>query len=197
MLINTLKKTLKLNSEYNFLEALANGDDKLIYIIYKKNFPNIKNFIIANKGQVQDAEDIFQKGLMQLSVRYRKKKFEISSSFEAYFYTVCKNLWRRELNKKKIRVTDDKIKELVNIEHDNALALIEMKRQELFIEKLNLISQNCKKILDLYFSRISYSEIVKLTNYDSENVVRQRVFKCKKHLTKLIIEDNKFSFLKE
>ena len=185
-----------MNSEYNFLEALANGDDKLIYIIYKNNFPNIKNFIIANKGQIQDAEDIFQKGLMQLSVRYRKKKFEISSSFEAYFYTVCKNLWRRELNKKKIRVTDDKVKELVNIEHDSALALIEMKRQELFIEKLNLISQNCKKILDLYFSKISYSEILKLTNYDSENVVRQRVFKCKKHLTKLIIEDHKFSYLK-
>ena len=127
----------------------------------------------------------------------QKKKIEIKTSFNAYLFTVCKNLWRRELNNSKNRVTNSNIIELKSKEIDNSLAIIEQKRQELFIEKLGLISDNCKKILTLFFAKIPYAEIVKNSDYTSETVVRQRVFKCKKKLTELIKNDKRFNSLKE
>jgi RNA polymerase sigma factor (sigma-70 family) len=179
-----------------FLEALAKGNSLKIKEIYTTCFPYVRKFILQNKGKNEDAEDIFQKALLQITVRYKKESFEIKTTFEAYLYTVCKNLWRRELNKSKNRVTNSGVIELTSDERDQALALVEQKRQELFVEKLQLISENCKKILTLFFAKVPYSEIAEEYGYSSETVVRQRVFKCKKKLTELVKKDKRYNSLK-
>lgn len=186
-----------MNTKLNFLRVLSEGNTKEIGYIYSDNFPSVKRFILQNNGNIQDAEDIFQKALLQIAVRYKKEPFEIRISFNAYLFTVCKNLWRRELNKSKRQVTNTRVIELTNEERDQAFAIVEQKRSELFIEKLHLISENCKKILTLFFAKISYSEIMKSHNYNSETVVRQRVFKCKKQLTELIKKDHRYDTLRE
>lgn len=180
-----------------YLEALVSGDSKKIVQVYEKNFANVKKFVVQNNGSIPDAEDIFQKALLQIAVRYKREKFVIKSSFEAYLFTVCKNLWRKELNKNKNKVTNNYTSELVSEEKEYALMLLEQKRQELFVEKLGLISDNCRKILSMFFSKSSYADIVAATDYKSENVVRQRVFKCKKKLIELITNDANFKVLKE
>lgn len=179
------------------LNALLKNDAKVIGVMYTRIFPKVKNFVIQNRGQLVDAEDIFQKALLQIAVRYRKNPFEIKSSFDAYVFTACKNLWRRELNKNKIRVTDDGVMELKSEERDMALATLEQERWELFTEKLELISENCKKVLQLFFAKVSYREIVKKLGYTSESVARQRVFKCKTKLTETITSDHRYNSLKE
>lgn len=179
----------------NYLKALLNNNSKVIKAIYENNFFKVRSFVMDNKGQQTDAEDIFQKALLQLAVRYKKEKFEITSSFEAYLFTVCKNLWRRELNKVKIRVTKHDVLELKDENEDIAMAVIEQKRWELFTECLELISENCKAVLKLYFSKISYKDMVKKLNYNSETVARQRVFKCKNRLTELVKMDKRFNAL--
>jgi RNA polymerase sigma factor (sigma-70 family) len=186
-----------MNKTINILNALVSGDSKIIESIYTDNYQSVKRFILQNKGNTEDAEDVFQKALLQIAVRYKKDKFEIKSAFGGYLFTVCRNLWRRELNSKKNRVTNNTIVELYSEEKEFSLAVIEQKRQELFIEKLGLISDNCKKILSMFFSKTPYSEIVEQTDYNSETVVRQRVFKCKKKLTELIKSDKRFNSLKE
>tara|TARA_R110002051_G_scaffold324414_1_gene421527 strand:+ start:3556 stop:4119 length:564 start_codon:yes stop_codon:yes gene_type:complete len=186
-----------MNENITFLNALMDGNSKKIESIYSDNFLSVKKFILQNKGNLADAEDVFQKALLQIAVRYKKEKFEIKATFGGYLFTVCKNIWRRELNIKKNRVTNNTIIELYSEETESAFAIIEQKRQELFVEKLNLISDNCKKILTLFFSKTPYSEILQQTDYTSETVIRQRVFKCKKKLTELIKSDKKFISLKE
>jgi RNA polymerase sigma factor (sigma-70 family) len=180
-----------------FLKALVDGDSKKIIHIYEENFISVKKFVLQNSGGIADAEDIFQKALLQITVRYKREAFQINTNFNAYLYTVCKNLWRRELNKSKKKVTNDEVVELVSEERDSSLAYLELKRQELFVDKLSEISENCKKILTLFFAKTPYAEIVESTDYSSEVVVRQRVFKCKKKLTELIKSDKKYNSLKE
>jgi len=180
-----------------YLNALIENNSTVIKAIYVDNFFKARAFILKNKGQQQDAEDIFQKALLQLAVRYKKEKFVIKTSFEAYLFTVCKNLWRRELNKSKIKVTNNDFVEPKDDNEDIALAILEQKRWELFTESLELISENCKKILKLFFAKISYAEIMKKFNYNSETVVRQRVFKCKNSLKTLVRKDKRFKTLTE
>ncbi len=179
-----------------YLEALLNNDVEVIKTIYKNNFFKIKSFVLSNKGQQQDAEDIFQNALMQLAVRYDKEKFVITSSFEAYLFTVCKNLWRRELNKTKIRVTKYETLQPEAKHEDIAASVLEQERWELFTEKLEEISGRCKELLKSYFSKMSYADIVKKFNYSSETVARQSVFKCKTRLKELVKKDKRFNLLK-
>ena len=181
------------NSHY--LRALLNNNTEIIKAIYKDNFFKVRSFVLENKGQQADAEDIFQKALLQLAVRYKKEKFTIKVSFEAYLFTVCKNLWRRELNKSKIRVTKQGLLELRDENEDIAMAILEQKRWELFTESLELISDKCKQILKLYFAKVSYQDIVKKFNYSSETVARQSVFKCKNKLKELVRNDKRFNAL--
>lgn len=178
-----------------YLQAIVNGDSKTIKTIYTIVLPKVIRFVFQNKGQEEDARDVFQKALLQLSLRYQKEKFEITSSFEAYLFTVCKNLWRRELNKSKREVTTDNVIELKDDNEDIIYSVLEQKRWELFQENLEKMSINCKSILKLFLKKTPYVEIMKQFNYNSETVVRQRVFKCKNKLIALVKSDKRFNEL--
>jgi RNA polymerase sigma factor (sigma-70 family) len=174
-----------------FIEGLRSGEERVLQEIYDQFFSKVRTFVFQNKGTLTDAEDVFHNALMQLYIRLKKRELIIKSSFEAYLFTTCKNLWRRELNKK--RVTKPHVVELEDKETENAFALLEQEQWELYIEKFQLLSENCRKVLTLLFNGTSYDEIVETFSYASKVVARQRVFKCKAKLTKLIKEDTKFS----
>ncbi len=182
-------------SDY-YIQGIFNSDESVITEIYQNFFPKVAKFIRQNKGQQEDVEDIFQKALLQISARIKVRKLEVvHTSFEAYFFTACKNLWRRELNKRKREVTNDRVPELVSDESDMAYALLEQERWELFKEKLETLSGNCKEVLTLFLKKVSYADIVKKLSYSSETVARQRVFKCKAKLIETIKSDNRFKNL--
>ncbi|WP_299432717.1 sigma-70 family RNA polymerase sigma factor [uncultured Aquimarina sp.] len=184
----------KLGNDH-YLEGLLSGDESVIDLIYKKNFQSILSFIKKNNGTYEDAEEIFQDALFQLIVRLKIRKFEITSSFEGYIFTVCKNLWRKELNKRKKRVRNEGAIELVVKENKHSSFILEQERWELFEEKINQLSDNCIKLLKDYFNKVSYDIIVERFNYSSQNVAFQRVFKCKKRLAELIKKDSKYQDL--
>lgn len=186
-----------MTSSKAYLEALIQRDQKLILQIYAESFPSVRKFIEKNRGNLQDSEDVFQKGLLQIAVKYQNEAFEIKSSFHGYLFVVCKNLWIREMNKPKSSVLNPGIVNQLSEPDDQVQAVVEQKRQELFEEKLGLISENCKKILELYFSRVPSAEIKDRMFYNSESVVRQRIHKCKKKLTDLIKADRRYKSLKE
>lgn len=180
-----------------YLEALVEGNSIIIDQLYQKQLPKVIGFVLKNNGDRQDAEDVFQKALLQLTTRYVAKPFEIKSNFEAYLFTVCKNLWRRQLNSEKSRVTNPENFEPVYNPDDIAVSVLEQKRWELFTACFQLLSENCQKVLKMFFNKISYAEIVSTLGYNSETVARQRVFKCKAKLTELVKKDSQFKSLKE
>ncbi|WP_438710485.1 RNA polymerase sigma factor [Aquimarina muelleri] len=180
-----------------FIKGILESDEKVVTEIYNLFFHKVLSFVYKNNGQREDAEDIFQKALLQISARIKLRKLEvINNSFEAYLFTACKNLWRRELNKKQKRVTNHDVKELVNEELDMTYVLLEQERWELFRDKLEQLSGNCKHVLNLFLKKTSYDQIVKQLGYASETVARQRVFKCKAKLIEMIKADKRFRNLK-
>lgn len=180
-----------------FLENLSQGKQEDIVLLYEKIFPKIEQFVLHNNGRIGDADDIFQKALLQIIVRYRKEPFDISTSFENYFFTVCKNLWRRELNASKFTTNDSDFMHTLSDETDSAFAIVEQERYDLFTEKLEVLSENCKQLLQLFFKKTPYTVLMRKFGYNSENVVRQRIFKCKKRLIELIKKDSRYDNLKD
>jgi len=175
-----------------YLNALLEGNEKIILSIYHDTLPKVQFFVKNNKGTQDDAKEIFQKALYQLTARVRVQSFNINTSFEAYLFTACKNLWRRELNNRKKEVRNDGVFELVSEEQDNSKAILEQERWELFEEKIASLTENCRELLKLYFKKTSYKNIVEKFNYANENTAFQRVFKCKKRLMDMVKMDVKY-----
>ncbi len=186
--------SIKENQQY--LNGLLTGKEKVILDIYKKCFPGVQSFILKNKGNLQDAEEVFHSALYQLTARVKVQNFEIKSTFEGYMFTVCRNLWRKELNSRKKRVRNEGIIELISEEEQSQSDFIlEQERWELFEEKIEQLSDNCKQLLREFFNKVPYDAIVKKFNYSSSNVAFQRVFKCKKRLAELIKQDGRYKDL--
>lgn len=177
------------------IERLVKGDPIILKVLYTKLLPKVIAYVRRNKGTVYDGEEIFQDALFQLITRAKIGEIHIKSSFEAYVYTVCKNLWLRELNNRKKQVRNDNLFEL-NSEAEKTIAnIIHQERWDLFEEKLQLLTENCKALLKDFFNKLPYKEIVSKFQYSCENVAFQRVFKCKKKLADLIKSDIKYKSL--
>ncbi len=180
-----------MNSTNKFVTALLQGDEIVIAKIYKQFFPKVLKFILQNKGTHDHAKDIFQDALIYLIVKIKEQNLKIDS-FEAYLFTICKNIWRRELEKQKKWVMNDHVTKLIDKDTDFALFMLEQGRLELYQEKFSLLSDNCKRILSLFFNNTSYENIIKELSYTTVNTARQRIFKCKSKLIKLIKKDVRF-----
>lgn len=186
----------KHNNAY-YLNGIQNREDAVLKDIYKEFLPAVTSFVMKNSGQIEDARDVFNKVIYQFTARLDKENIEIKSQFEGYIFTACKNMWRRELQKiEKRRVTNEGIKELYYVETDMAQATLEQERWELFSQKVSDLSENCNKVLQLFFKKFSSREIMEELNYSSEVTVRQRIFKCKAKLVESIKGDAKYTELK-
>lgn len=170
--------------------GLVKGDEHLILEIYQVIYPKVLRYVKANSGEASDAMDIFQKALLQLLSRVRVKGYQPIESFEAYLFTACKNLWLKELNRP-MRVTKAEKLEQVSeyFEDEMTTSVLEQERWELFQACLEKISENCRLILEQYFKKTSYKEMMLKFSYSSETTLRQRVFKCKNQLTKMVKQD--------
>ncbi|CAM1371212.1 RNA polymerase sigma factor [Tenacibaculum xiamenense] len=178
-----------------YLSALLNGNEEVTAEIYSKFYPKISSFILRNKGKEEDVEDVFHDALMYLIITHKKKQLCINS-FEAYFFTICKNIWKTSLKNRKNKVMNEQVLTL-DIKEDNLSSfIVEQQRRELYTDAFQKLSDNCREILSNYFNGMSYEEIVKDLSYSSVNTVRQRVFKCKSKLISIIKKDRRYNSLK-
>lgn len=179
-----------------YIDGLKTKDNEVIKEIYDKFYHKILGYVLKNNGDRADAKDVLNKALVQLMARDNLDSINQDYPFEAYLFTACKNLWIRELNKKKNRgVTSDHVKELYYKEKDLAQSSLEQDRWELFNEQFKKLSDNCREILELLFDKVSGKEMMEKLGYASDTTVRQRVFKCKKKLTELVKNDQRFKTL--
>ena len=182
-----------MNKKDPFIEGFLNGKSDIFKKLYTESFPGVKRYIIGRGGSKEAAEDIFHNALVTLFVKLKNDELQIQS-FNNYLFTICKNLWKRECSKN--RVTNLSSIPLMNEDVDLARFSIEQKQWDLYQEKLKELSENCRKLLLMSFKKIAYKEIVAIFNYASETVARQRVFKCKSRLIKLIKKDSRYLRLK-
>lgn len=185
-----------MRNEEKYLEALITNDSDITLEIYNRFFPKIESFILNNKGEKDDAQDVFQDALMYLIYVQREKSIQIVS-FEAYLFTICKNIWKRRLKNKKEWVMKESYDTLVDNTPDISSFILEQERLELYNENFTKLSDNCKDILALYFNTMDYADLLNTFSYNSIDVARQRVFKCRQKLIQLIKADKRYKKLKD
>jgi RNA polymerase sigma factor (sigma-70 family) len=142
--------------------------------------PVVKKFVLKNNGTRQEAEDIFQEGLVIFCNKIQKPDFLLTCSINTYVYSVCKLLWLDELKKKNktikndfIELTDENLVDEINsdIADDES-----MKQAQEAVMKLG---EKCKEILELfYFKKLSMKEIANKLGFASEKGAKNQKYRC-------------------
>jgi len=157
----------------------------------------IRGFVFQNNGSYQNASDVFQDAYVALYLKARKSKIVLDCDFGTYFYSFCKNIWLKELDRKKRH--SEKIKmvhENGEVYGDHVEELIRAEEQLFYLENFNKLAQKCRELLKYYFNRVGFDEIAVALGFENANQARKRKHKCIKQLTQMIRGDARFIDMK-
>ena len=169
----------------------TNIDDAIKYL-YKQYFTGLSIYVQQYDGNKQDAEDIFQETIVAFIELVQQNKFRGDASIKTLLFAINKNTWLNELKRRsraglreeKFEIARDNIDQGI----DTYIAGREARKKVLDI--LDKTGEGCKKILlAFYYENLSMKEIATMTNYENEQVLRNKKYKCLKHLEQLLIAD--------
>ena len=183
------------NPDSFYLEAILRGNSEGIKKIYREYLPRITKFVLSNHGDEEDAKDIFQEAIIIIFKKIKKEKLDLKSSFFTYLYAVCKNLWLKKLRESKksgVTFPDEMEYKLTESWEET---IITENRFRLYRAKFRDLSENCQKLLRLFFNRTPMKDIVKILEMNSISYAKKRKFQCKEKLVNLIRQDSEYKNL--
>jgi RNA polymerase sigma factor (sigma-70 family) len=97
-----------------------------------------------------------------------------------YIYSICQNLWRKELDRKK---------RLSNEEKDAAetIDMEKPEREKIIAQCLEQLGDTCRKVLMYYyFEEMSMQEIADRLGFANTDTAKTKKYKCKQKLDELV-----------
>jgi RNA polymerase sigma factor (sigma-70 family) len=168
---------------------LSNDLNDIIFYIYRQYAELISFNVVTMGGSLQDGEDIFQETVVTFIDLIRKSKFRGDSSVKTFLVSVARNIWLNELKRRKSGDQRAKVFETSrgHIENDVIENLNKREMREQLLSVINHLGESCRKILALfYYENLPFEEIVRKMGYESEQVARNKKYKCMKELSDLI-----------
>ena len=188
------------NKESEIISAIKSGGrerDRAISFLYSHSgvFQSFTHYISQNKGNLQDAEDIFQDAVIVFDRSIRSNKYRGTSSLKAYFFSICKLSWMNRLRKnKKIHLVADHSKFDRNDTDSPESLFVNDERKQMLTAIVDQLGEKCAKIIKLWQLSYSMEEIAKKTGASSALIARKSKYRCMKSLLKLI--DNRSDLIK-
>jgi RNA polymerase sigma factor (sigma-70 family) len=179
-------------SDEAILEGVRLRSDYVINYIYKDYFPLIRFLVTQNGGIDEDAEDVFQDGIIIIYNVVIAGKLKLTCTFKTYLYSVCRNLWLQKLKKRKAvfdRLTD--IEGYIDLPKDmlQESSLEETEMHRLIQIHFLSLAEDCQKILRMFVNKTPLREIAVIMGFKTEKYAKTRKYMCKEELKKRIAND--------
>jgi RNA polymerase sigma factor (sigma-70 family) len=182
----------EISNDQRILAGIFSNDlNAIIHQLYKQYSGMVIAYIISNQGSQQDGEDVFQEALIAFINLVKSGKFRGEASLQTTFVAISRNIWLNEQKKRKSLDTRGKLFENARQqEADPASQLLQREVSEQFLNLMSRLGESCKSLLTMvYYENLSNKDILERTHYESEQVIRNKKYKCMKELTELI-KDN-------
>lgn len=183
-------------SNIELLNGILRNDTLVLQFIFKTFYSNINFFIKKNKGDEEDANDIFQEAIIIIYRKLKANDLVLDCTFDTYLYSVCRLLWLKELEKRKIEQESIKDNHEYHEDvYDDSLAstIDKNERYRLYQKHFSLLGKDCQKILQLHFDRVPLKNIADMMGFKSEKYAKKRKFSCKEYLIKSIKQDMEYT----
>jgi RNA polymerase sigma factor (sigma-70 family) len=175
------------------VEGIRKRDNKVLTLIYKELFPVVRYYVMSNGGTQEDSKDVFQESIIIVFKQISQNSFEIKTGFEAYLYGVSRLVWLKILRN---RATHER--NLMQIEEpENSYlpteAMVEDELEmRLFRKHFMRLGEECQLVLRLISEGMPYEQIAIKLGYKSEKIIRNKKYKCKEYLIKMIKDDPEY-----
>lgn len=166
--------------ESQLFEQIKSGDEKALAILYKKYYRMMTHMVISNNGTEQEAKDIYQEALVVFWQKAVSGKLVLTSKMSTYLYSICQNLWRKELDRKRRLSNEEKD----SVEYQN----FEVEEKHRIVrECLDQLDETCKKtLMYYYFDGLSMQDIAEKLGFANTDTAKTKKYKCKKKLDDLV-----------
>jgi len=164
--------------------------EKALSIIYKRNKEKVCSYILSNSGNEDEAKDVFQESIIAFYENVRDQKFKADSAISTYLYSIARFKWLNQIKKNTIRMSHDTQYQPSGEFDESPLAsIIDDEKKSHIMEVLDLLGDSCKRILiENLYHNASMKEIAENGNFSSEQIVRNKKYKCLQKLKELIAE---------
>ncbi|MDO1450923.1 sigma-70 family RNA polymerase sigma factor [Rhodocytophaga aerolata] len=162
------------------LARIRQGDEGALDYLYKKNYKMMTKMVINNSGTEDEAKDIYQDALIVFWQKAVSGNLVLSSKISTFIYSICQNLWRKELERKSKLSSEEKDSPEIN-------DVDRRERIEIINNSINNLGETCRKILTYYyFDNLSMSDIAEKMGFANADTAKTKKYKCKKELDELI-----------
>lgn len=168
-----------MNTDNDLIEKLKGEDNAPFEILYKFYFPGVSSFIRRNRGNTEDAEDIFQETIIVLLQKVRQPGFALSSSLKTYIFSISKNLWLKRLRDNKLTPVDGFELHLVQGEPFEIEILPQKTKEEKLTSWLLEITEHCQRILKaIFFYNQPMVNLMQKMGWKNKHTAANQQYKC-------------------
>ena len=162
------------------LEKIARGEEGALDYLYKKYYRMMTNLVMKNNGTEQEAKDIYQDALVVFWQKAVSGNLVLTSKISTFIYSICLNLWRKELERKGRLVHEEKDgSDYLRHEQEEKIRIIH--------ECINELGDTCRKLLSYhYFDGMSMTDIAEKLGYANTDTAKTKKYKCKEKLYRLV-----------
>jgi RNA polymerase sigma factor (sigma-70 family) len=163
---------------------IAEGKMGGLIRLFQRNRKPIMAFILRNSGGTDDAEDMLQEALIVLWERVRTGKYRQDSGLDTFVYATVRNLWLRQLSRKR----REPVNPLIANEPEDASPstldiLIESESSRSVTEALDRLPEPCRSILiAFYWEELSMEEIAARFGFVNAQTAKAKKYQCKQAL---------------
>jgi RNA polymerase sigma factor (sigma-70 family) len=162
------------------LAKITKGDESALDFLYKKYYRMMTKLVISNSGTEDEARDVYQDALIVFWEKARSGKLVMTSKISTFIYSICLNLWRKELERKS-RLSNEEKDDVEYQDMDSD------ERERIIRECINELGDTCRRILMYYyFDGMSMNDIAEKLGYANTDTAKTKKYKCKKRLDDLV-----------
>jgi len=161
--------------------------DRALGIIYSSNKKKVCSFVLSNSGSEEEAKDVYQEAIIAFYENVRDGKFKGESAISTYLYSITRFKWLNQIKKNMVRKAHHENVDQETFMDSPMAILIEGERKAGVLEVLTQLGSSCKELLiENIYHGASMKEIVQSGLYSSEQIVRNKKYKCLQKLKELI-----------
>ena len=167
-------------TDQEIFEQICQGDERALAELYTKYYRMMTKLVISNSGTEDEAKDIYQEALVVFWQKAVSGKRGLTSKISTYVYSICQNLWRKELDRKRRLSNEEKD----GVEYSN---YDQEERARIIQEGINDLGETCRNVLMFYyFDGLSMQDIADKLGFANTNTAKTKKYKCKKKLDELV-----------
>jgi RNA polymerase sigma factor (sigma-70 family) len=154
---------------------------------------NLKGALIKmlakNRGEKSDYDHLIHQTLIRFfKLCIKNKTFELETNYVTYILGIARNVWKGELNKRKMKSTETLESDMEIPEEALDVSFLQKERREILMQLLSRLGANCREVLMFWSQGYSMNEIAERMVYKSPGMAKKKKHICIKELFNFLDE---------